>query len=413
MPIGQQVVDRLQAGGAHVAGPCDLDRRRLAGEDEEPVVTGMARQVEEDVDGVVANALRQPLVAPVADVPPCGGRAADAGGDVIVVHRVVVADRLRLPPVEVLEHANDEEADRVAMEIGRQKSDPQRPIRIAEIGVGVNLRAESLAEGPVEAGVGRGKILGRDPVTVLERAEQVAPGREGMLFEGEHAFIRLDRLVDPPLVLEDVSQMEKSLPEAHAKLCGAMEGGLGLREPAERFQGQAEGEVGVRVVGFDRDGPLEHREGLGGPVEVQERGAEVRMPLGIVPVERHALPVTGRGGDGMAHGLVDRAEAVVKLRLGPVEHDRLLDQADRLLLPPRLVGDHAQEVHGVPLTGIDPQDVAIFPLRFDKPPRLMVLDGQIDRISGGFRGGGHGMAPGPSVEAWCWGFRCRGESQAV
>ena len=48
--VGQQVVHGLQPRGAHVAGPGDLDRGRLAGEDQEAIFPGVARQVEKDID---------------------------------------------------------------------------------------------------------------------------------------------------------------------------------------------------------------------------------------------------------------------------------------------------------------------------------------------------------------------------
>jgi len=57
--VGNQIVDRRNAG----AGPAgaDRDRRRLAGEDLEPVAGGMAGKVDENVD-VISPDLRVELV---------------------------------------------------------------------------------------------------------------------------------------------------------------------------------------------------------------------------------------------------------------------------------------------------------------------------------------------------------------
>ena len=54
MPIAQQVVHRRKPGGP---GPGDLDRGRLAREDQQPVLRGMAGQLEEDVHAVGADLL--------------------------------------------------------------------------------------------------------------------------------------------------------------------------------------------------------------------------------------------------------------------------------------------------------------------------------------------------------------------
>src|SRR5262249_31403688 len=111
--VGQQVVHGSQPGGADVAQPAQLHRGRLAGEHQQPVPGGVAGQIDEEVDVIGADLLGQALVAPAGHVVPGGGRGPEAGGEVVGVDAVAVADEGGLLRVEVLDGVEQEVADGV------------------------------------------------------------------------------------------------------------------------------------------------------------------------------------------------------------------------------------------------------------------------------------------------------------
>ena len=81
--VGDQVVDRGQAGRADVADPRDLDRRGPARKDQQAVVGGVAREVEEDVDPVGADPLGERIVVQAGDFVPLARRRREPLGQVV------------------------------------------------------------------------------------------------------------------------------------------------------------------------------------------------------------------------------------------------------------------------------------------------------------------------------------------
>ena len=58
-----------------IGEPADLNRRRLAGEDQQPIAGHVHGQVDEDVDPVLADELGDPVIVQAGDVPPDVGVA--------------------------------------------------------------------------------------------------------------------------------------------------------------------------------------------------------------------------------------------------------------------------------------------------------------------------------------------------
>ena len=145
MTVGKQAVHRRQAGRSLVADPGDLDRRRLAGKYRQPVVGGVSRQVEKDVDAVLPDLLRQPLVARAHRVAPLGRGGLQAASHFVLEAAVGVADRLDLLLVEVLQDADQKIADGVFSQIGRNESQAEPALPTAEAAVPDGSAAEGAA----------------------------------------------------------------------------------------------------------------------------------------------------------------------------------------------------------------------------------------------------------------------------
>ncbi len=75
--VGQAMVDALQSRRVEVVEPRELHRRWLRAEDREPVVPGVSGDVDQDVDTVVADPLRDRLVLRAAH--HAGGQRAQPG----------------------------------------------------------------------------------------------------------------------------------------------------------------------------------------------------------------------------------------------------------------------------------------------------------------------------------------------
>lgn len=135
-------------------------------------------------------------------------------------------------------------------------------------------------------------------------------------------------------------QRERTLEMRH-RLGGAA---LGGQQPAE-----AEFGVGERRLQGERL-PVA-RLGLA-PLALRLLDpAETVVGLGQRRVECQRLPLTGECLAVLAHRAVRLAQiAKIGSRVRP-QRDRLGDQPDRLVRPPRLQGDHPQEVQGLGVIG--------------------------------------------------------------
>ena len=94
--IGQAVVDGRQPGRPGISQPGDLHRRRLAGEDQEPVVGRVQPEVDEDVDPVAAHQVGDLRVGEPRDVAPDVGIAAQPIGQGVGAGHLGIAEDLEL-----------------------------------------------------------------------------------------------------------------------------------------------------------------------------------------------------------------------------------------------------------------------------------------------------------------------------
>ena len=206
--IGEQVVHDRQAGRSLIADPTDLNRRRLAGEDQQAVVSGVACKVEEDVDPVRPDLLRQPFVAHAGHIAPVGRGGLKAMSQAVFDDSVGVTDRLMLFLAEVLQDADQEIADRMPPQIGRNEAqaeaDPENGSVFDRASHGTVQGCRVLA---VVLGMGLGQCRRRDIRAIVKRVEQVAVRRGVVRLYCQRPAIAGDRFVQVPLVLERVAQV--------------------------------------------------------------------------------------------------------------------------------------------------------------------------------------------------------------
>ena len=159
-------------------------------------------------------------------------RALSSCGDGIGGADVGVADELGLATVAMGEERQEEPSDGVIAEVGRDESDPQFPVGVAVVGVGLDLRGQRRGElrGPAA-------MLGQERLGIVigmkvGGEQEVARGRGviGLLLEGVPEAGEC--LIEPPLILEDVAQVVVRLGMIGLELDGTAEGGERLVEPA-------------------------------------------------------------------------------------------------------------------------------------------------------------------------------------
>ena len=152
--IGDQVVDLRHPGRREIPQPAHLHRRRLPGEERQAVVCGVAGEVDQDVDFVIADLPRQLLIRnphhrapdPAAGLDPFRQRVGQGmiavGDDVQASHE---------SSGKFGKYAFDEVADRVFAQVARHQAHPQTPLRQRAVGpvcIGVCPPAGDVAKTP-------------------------------------------------------------------------------------------------------------------------------------------------------------------------------------------------------------------------------------------------------------------------
>ena len=94
--VSEAVVNGRKAGRARIGKPADLNRRRLAGENQETIPGHVHRQVDENVDPVLADERGDLLVGKSGDAPPDVGERTEPCGDLVWTSNIGVAVNLEV-----------------------------------------------------------------------------------------------------------------------------------------------------------------------------------------------------------------------------------------------------------------------------------------------------------------------------
>ncbi len=327
--IGKQVVHRRQPGRPFIADPGDLDRGRLAGEDQQPVVSRVSRQVEKDVDPVRPDLLRQPLVAHADHVAPLGRGGLKTMSQVVLDDPVGVTDRLRrsfataLTPCpsrrergdgKVLQDADQEIADRVPPQIGRNEAQTEPAVTIANaLACCAAAIAQRRRVPAIVLGMGLGQCCRRYARAILECKEQVAVGLGIVRLQFQCPAVAGDRFVQLPLVLQHVAQVV-------------------VRLGIVRLQFQCPAAAGNRFVQLSL---------------VLQGNAQVVVCLGIVRLQFQRPAVAGDRFVQLSLVLEGKAQVVVRLGKVRLQFQCPAAAGDRFVQLPLVLQDDAQVVVGL------------------------------------------------------------------
>ncbi len=164
--------------------------------------------------------------------------------------------------------------------------------------------------------------------------------------KGDGLAIGGDGLIELCFILQGTAEITVGFSEVGLKGDGLPIGGDRLIELSFVFQGIAEMVVGVGEVGPEGDGPAKGGDGLIESPFIFQDTAEIAVGFGVVGVE----------GDGPT------------------------DQIHSNVTPSQLMGNQSQVVHRSGMLRLLGQDLPIKPLGLLQPPRLVVLQCQIEGV---------------------------------
>ncbi len=297
--VRHAVIDRIEPRGVEVVEPGDLHRRRLASEHGEPVVPGVAGDVDQDVDAIVADPLRDRHVAnALHHARRHGAEPIQRGGRLRVVE---IRKDVEFRAIVAAQHGFHERGQR-GVAIGRDIPHAQPPLRVRHVRRRHVLRAKFAFVMRRERAVQREDVGGRVARGQLCRREQV--GERGP--EGRHRaqclLVGRERGVDAALLLVEVAEVVQRF------------GGIRL-QVARPFEGRHRA---VDVAGL------------------LQRVAEVHMHGQCRRIERQRRPVRGDGVVRARKPQGDRAEVGPRCRVAGHERERVLEPDQGIVISRRL-----------------------------------------------------------------------------
>ncbi|HEX7055358.1 MAG TPA: hypothetical protein VF211_15655 [Burkholderiales bacterium] len=291
VPVADPVVDERRAAGVGIAEVHHLERRRPRGERPQAAALGVAGEVDQDVDAVAADLLRERAVRQVVHRLEAIGVPPDRLGDVVAAAQVRVADDLEARLVVLRDEVAHEVADRVAAQVGRQVGEAQP------------------AGAPCRDGGQRRRALRGAPAPGLVRREYFALGERVVVVE-RHQLV----LLEPSARGFGAKQRPDRVQAVEIR------GLLQHLRDARRERGRQAARVGAG---------LEHQAVRGLDVarfEQQRDQVAEADAIGGVPGERG--PVC-RGGAGQVAGILQRHAEVGVRRPVIGDPDRLAEALDR------------------------------------------------------------------------------------
>ena len=344
--VGDAVVDRLQAGGAHIGQVRGLHGGGLAGEQSRPAVARVHRQVHQDVDAVGAYRFGQGGVVEVVRLPPMAHPAGALVGEAVLEVARRIGEDLEPALVVVLQDGQHEAGHRVHPEVGRDIPEANFPLRFR--GIGVGNRGPEVVEFPLAQPAVLGGDLGvGEGGAVVEGEEVVGDEVAVVLAQVDPLAVAGDGQVELALVEVGVAQVRVRRGEVGLEADRLEHGGLGqVGEPRLAVE-VAEVGVGLVVVGADADRLLERLEALAVAVQAEQDVAEVVERLGEVGADLERAAEVAGGVVVPADGVHEVAHAEARLGVVRVGLQALGEPAVGLLVPVRVEGQLAQVGKGL------------------------------------------------------------------
>ena len=332
MGVGEAVVDLGEAGGAGVGEPGELEGGGFLGEGAEAVVGHVHGDVDEDVDAVGADFLRELGVGELGDVVEVVGVLAELVGDGVGAGGVGIDRDFELGAVVVFQERESEEGLAVVVEVGAEIPD-------VETTTGCNHRGHRghrdgmvgfLCVLCVLCGLNRlrpGGVFGVDRFgsgvfVVVEGVEEAALGG-GVAppqIECDGAAVGGEGFGEFGAGFVGVAEVEVEFADGGVEGDGGLEGGDGFVEVVGEEEGVAEVGVSEEIAGGELGDALEVGDGVGGVAELEVGEGEVVVGGVVIGVGGEEMFVEGDGSGGVAELVVleGDGEGVVK---GIVGHE--------------------------------------------------------------------------------------------
>ena len=302
--IGDPVVDLRQPGRIGIAQVADLDRGGARDARQQPAVLGEAREVDQDVDPIVADRPRESGIVERGHVAPLANEAPQMLGHAIGLGDVRVGDDVEPLAVECLEDRRHEIGHRMGAKVRRQIADPQATFRI-KVALEVRRRgSDRIGERRPERSMLAKQIGAREVRVVVEIHEARHLERRRARGELPDRPHRSDRLADPRL-----------LGQHRTGEIGDV-GGLsaGLSNPLEHF-----GHARVVAPPQKRRGEQDARFSLIGMLRQHALGGFDRLlQRGRAPGRAWRSAATSRAGAAPVSPPPGKAQARVRDRAGRV-----------------------------------------------------------------------------------------------
>ncbi|CAM2183217.1 hypothetical protein PSAC2689_50035 [Paraburkholderia sacchari] len=306
--VGEPVVHRRAAGRARIREPRDLHRRGPPREQQAPPGGHVHREVDKDVDAVLADLPRERGVVERVHVAPDIDETFEALRQGVGLRDARIADDLERRAVVMREQRRREKRLAMRTKIGRDIADAQAPPGRAIVGVR-RLRVRRFEQRRLVARretpafvEQRLRVVGLEG----EREDQVAMRDDGVAVavagvavvvavacgvlrcrERHRPLVRSHRFVEPPHLQQHVAERRVPGRVGGIQLDRAMQRGFGLAQPLA-LQHEAEVMPREPVVGLQRNGAAQRFGGLVGMRDADQR-AEVVVRVREAGVERDGL----------------------------------------------------------------------------------------------------------------------------
>ncbi len=136
------IIDRRQSGRSGISQPGNLHGRRLAGEEQKPIIGRMQFEVDQDVDLVAPHQVGSLLIGEPGNAAPDVGIAAQTIGHGIRLRSMGITEDLELAVVMTRQERDSEKGVDMFAKMRRDVTDPQPPFGIRNIGVRSNVSPE-------------------------------------------------------------------------------------------------------------------------------------------------------------------------------------------------------------------------------------------------------------------------------
>jgi len=341
--VSQQVIHRRHAGGGEIAQPGNLHRRRFPGEHRQARSGGMAGQINQDINRVVMDALRQNCVTQAYATHPASKCRLHSFGQIIVVRMRDIGKQFNRLRAQRGKYRFQKIAHRMIAQIARHQTDAKAFIR-QRLHLPTRERLRPCRNQLTEvAGIFKHLfwwLLG-DQVAGVEqialRLEKFGLYLQRLLITGD----RIDVLPQPgqgnAQIVQRLWQIRAGWVFQHSAITA--DGGL---QPPHFHICIAHDNTGVVITRLKFQQTLAKRDSGFRLAQVLQNHRQIQQRLAIAGLQFQRPPVTGCSFVESAQVLIRLAEVVMHVSVTGIEPHRLQEIRNGALQIPHLAADDAK-----------------------------------------------------------------------